>query len=161
LHQGFFGDLFSSCTQGVVINEKKALRRNLVQQLSALLDGAHELDHSEIIRTLAMALREEGHADTGNRIFVFSDMIENSAYLSGKDFFAAKDGKLIERLEHDGLLPDAWQADVRVFGIGRTGTPGNRTALPQDKLQKLTTFWTKYFAAGGGTLHMSQNLDLN
>jgi hypothetical protein len=158
---GFFGDLFSSCTEGVVINEKKALRRNLVQQMTTLLDGAHELDHSEIIRTLATALKEEGHADTENRIFVFSDMIENSAYLSGHDFFASGDGKLIERLERDSLLPAAWQADVRVFGIGRTGTPGNRTALPQDKLKKLTAFWTKYFAAGGGTLHMSPNLDLN
>jgi hypothetical protein len=158
---GFFGDLFSSCTEGVVINEKKALRRNLVQQLSTLLDSAHELDHSEIIRTLAMALKEEGHPNTENRIFVFSDMIENSTYLSGKDFFATKDATLIERLEHDDLLPAAWQADVRIFGIGRGGTPGSRTALPQQKLQKLTTFWTKYFAAGGGTLHMSQNLDLN
>jgi len=33
--------------------------------------------------------------------------------------------------------------------------------LAQAKLQKLTTFWTKYFAAGGGTLHMSQNLSLD
>lgn len=158
---GLFGDLFSSCTGGVVINERKVLARTVVERLSELLDSARELDHSEIIRTLSNALAEEGRDGRDNRIFVFSDMIENSQYLSGKDFFGAKDGAIIERLEHDGLLPKAWQAEVHVFGVGRTGTPGNRTVLPQEKLQKLTAFWTKYFAAGGATLHMSQNLSLN
>lgn len=158
---GPLGDLFSSCTQGVVINETKLLRRTLVEKLTGVLDSARELDHSEIIRTLTMALREEGRQNRENRIFVYSDMIENSTYLSGKDFFAAKDGAIIERLAKDNLLPEIWQANVRVFGFGRTGVPGQRTVLSQAKFEKLTDFWTKYFAAGGGTLHMSQNLTLD
>lgn len=158
---GLLGDLFSNCTAGIVINEKKLLARTVVERLSSLLESATELEHSEIIRTLTAALAEESRDGRDNRIFIYSDMIENSQYLSGKDFFAAKEGAIVDRLEHDGLLPKVWQADVHVFGMGRAGIPGSRTVLNQDKLQKLTTFWTKYFAAGGATVHMSQNLSLN
>ena len=157
---GVLGDLFSKCTAGVVINERKRLTRTVVDRLSALLDSARELDRSEIIRTLSESFQEEYRKERDNRIFIYSDMIENSKYLSGKDFFAAKDGAVIEKLERDGLIPEIWQAEVRVFGIGRAGDPANRAVLPQDRLQKLTAFWTKYFAAGGAILRMNQNLSL-
>lgn len=157
---GFLGDLFSTCTEGVAINERRLLTRTIVDRLSSLLASARELDQSEIIRTLTESLKEEYREKRPNRIFIYSDMIENSSYLSGKDFFAAGDGAVIERLEHDNLIPEIWDADVRVFGIGRIGIPGNRTVLTQDRLQKLTAFWTKFFAAGGARLQMHQNLSM-
>jgi hypothetical protein len=158
---GIFDDLFSTCTEGVVINEKKRMMRTFVVTLTGLLDSARELDQSEIIRTLTLSLREEYRRDRPNRVFVYSDMIENSTYLSGMDFFRAKDGPLIEQLERDGLVPSIWEAEVHIFGIGRTGITGDRSALPQERLNRLTSFWTKYFAAGGATVRLTQNLSLD
>jgi len=158
---GLYDVLFSSCTEGVVINEKKKMMRSVVIAITDMLDGAHELDKSEIIRTLTQTLREEYRRDRPNRIFIYSDLIENSQYLSGADFFRLKDSVLIEKIAQDGLVPAIWEADVRVFGVGRTGVPGERSALPQDRLNRLTGFWTKYFAAGGATVRMTQNLSLD
>lgn len=158
---GIFDDLFSTCTEGVVINEKKKLMRSIVVTLTGLLDSARELDQSEIVRTLTQSLREEYRQNRLNRIFIYSDMIENSTYLSGADFFRAKDGALIEQIARDGLVPSIWEAEVHIFGMGRTGIAGDRAALPQERLNKLTSFWTKYFAAGGATARMTQNLSLD
>lgn len=155
---GFFGDLFSDCTEGMVINERKRFAQSLVNTLQGLLASAKELDHSEIVRTLSAALVEEYRKGRTNRIYIYSDMIENSGYIRGRDFFAAKDGVLIDKIANDGLVPDIADADVRVFGTGRTGIAQDRAALDQERLKKLRDFWTKYFAAGGAPVQMYQNL---
>ncbi|MBZ0228484.1 MAG: hypothetical protein K8F58_08545 [Bauldia sp.] len=154
---GIFGDLFSDCTEGAAINDSKILRRRIVEVLASRLNRTTELPLSEIIRTLALSAPEEYRKNRQNVVFVFSDMIENSSYMPGREFLTADVGALIEKLSSSGLIPDLWQAEVHIFGLGRGGA-GNRNALPQDRLQKLTAFWTKYFAACGATAAMHQNL---
>ena len=63
---GFFADLFSSCTEGVVINEKKKLRADIRLAIAHRLDAATELPNSEIIRTISSSASEEYRA--GRRI---------------------------------------------------------------------------------------------
>lgn len=155
---GFLGDLFSGCTEGLMIEDTKALQRRIVDAIGGRLSTAtEELQYSEIVRTLGISAKEELRQGRRNLIYVFSDLIENSEYLPGGEFLTAPDGQLIEKLAAGNLLPDLWEAEVKVFGVGRDGTP-DRPALPQDKLQKVIGFWSMYFAACGATVTMQPNL---
>ncbi len=154
---GFLADLFSSCTEGVVINDKKRLRLAIRQTISQRVRQSVELPYSEIIRTLAMSAREEYRAGRSNTIYVFSDMIENSPYIGGRTFFSTLTDALLARVGKDGLIPDLAGANVHVFGFGRSGVVGDRHALPQGALTKLRAFWTGYFQAAGATLSLEQN----
>ena len=87
---GVFGDLFSGCTEGVVINDKRHLKQAVVQQLNDLLTNFVELPNSEIVRTLGLSAPSELRPGRTNRFYIFTDLIENSQYLSGKEFFTAK-----------------------------------------------------------------------
>lgn len=155
---GVLDDLFSDCTEGAVINDTKALRRQIVEALAPRLTGSTELAHSEIIRTIALSASEEFREGRTNAIYVFSDMIENSAYLAGADFFAADARKLVAKLADEKLIPNLMQASVGVFGIGRGGG-ADRAALSQERLMKLQEFWEMYFIAAGAEARLSQNLN--
>lgn len=155
---GFLADLFSDCTAGVVINDKKRLREAIRQTISQHVRRAVELPYSEIVRTLAMSAREEYRPRQSNAIYVFSDMIENSTYLSGRTFFSTRTDALLERIEKDHLIPDFSGATIHVFGFGRNGIAGDRHALSQDAIGKLRSFWTLYVQAAGATLSLEQNL---
>lgn len=156
--KGFFRDLFSNCTMGVVINERKRLRAAVKLTLHNRLKAARELPNSEIIRTISTAGKEEYRPDRQNQIYIFSDMIENSAYLSGRTFYSSEVQPLINRLKGDGLVPHLNGATVHVFGFGRTGVPSERAALDQEKLNRISAFWTAYFGAAGASLSMQQHL---
>jgi hypothetical protein len=156
--QGFFGDLFSDCTAGVIINDRKKLRASLRNTLAEHLRGASELPFSEIIRTISMSGPEEYRQGQDNRFYIFSDMIENSTYLSGKQFFATAAPALMARVKKDQLIPHLDGAEVHVFGFGRNGITGERKALPQEQLARLKAFWTSYFSAAGATFSLEQNL---
>ena len=156
--RGFFWDLFSSCTMGVVINERKKLRGAFKHALRSRLEAATELPKSEIIRTIATAAREEYRADRSNKIYIFSDMIENSDYLSGSDFRAGDAEKLMERLSGDGLVPRLTGASIHVFGFGRTGVTDVRAPLDQELVKRISGFWVAFFSAAGASLSLQQHL---
>ncbi len=156
-NQGFLDDLFSDCTEGVMINDRKKLKTRIVQTLQKLLANFVELPNSEIVRTLALSTAEEMRQNRRNRVFLFSDLIENSVYLPGKEFFSTRTKPLLAKLEADGLVPD-WQGTVvHVFGVGRSGKPG-RPPLDQPLLEKLTEFWRAYFDGAGATVSIQQSL---
>jgi hypothetical protein len=154
---GFLGDLFSDCTEGMMINAKKHLRDELVRQLRSLLENFVELPNSEIVRTIARTSSIELRPDRRNRFYLFTDLIENSVYLPGKQFFSEKNDVLLKRIAADGLVPNLGAVEVRVFGVGRGGTP-ERRVLEQQLLEKLLAFWEAYFAAAGTTVVIQQAL---
>ena len=53
--QGMLGDLFGSCTEGVMLNDRKHLRQEVVRQLQSLLANFTELPNSEIVRTIGLS----------------------------------------------------------------------------------------------------------
>ena len=152
------GDLFSGCTEGVVINDKKHLRQTVVQQLKDILTDFVELPNSEIVRTLGLSASSEFRAGRPNRFYIFTDLIENSQYLTGKTFFTTKNSVLLPRIAKDGLIPDLHGATVRIFGVGRGGNPGDRRPLDQALLEKLLGFWRGYFEAADATVTIQQAL---
>lgn len=160
--KGLIDDLFrSDCTEGAAINDRQHLRSQIVTQLRQLLDGFVELPYSAIAGTLAETGSLEYRRGRSNRIFIFSDLIENSPDIPGKDLFDSKAPILVERAEKRRMIPDLAEADVRVFGVGRSGKPG-RPPLPTELLLKLKDFWEAYFAKTGANLTIGQSLgDVN
>jgi hypothetical protein len=154
---GLLCDLFSDCTEGMLINDKKRLRGTIVQQLQALLDDFVELPNSEIVRTLAMSAPMEIRPGRANRFYLFTDLIENSLYMPGKDFFNEANGDLLAKVAADGLVPDLTGVEVRIFGVGRGGTAERRT-LDQPLLRKLQGFWLGYFEAAHTTATIQPSL---
>jgi hypothetical protein len=155
---GFLAELFGDCTEGVLINDRKHLQGAVVSRLKELLDNFVELPNSEIVRTVAMSSKMEYRDGRPNQLFIFSDLIENSLYLSGKEFFSLKNEALLLRIAADGLIPDLTGATVRIFGVGRGGNPGDRHPLDQQLLEKLYDFWEGYFAAAEATVTIQQEL---
>jgi hypothetical protein len=107
-----------------------------------------------------MVAAEEFAERRENRFYLFSDMIENSDYLSGKDFSRKPNEALIGKLEKDRLIPNLSGATVKVFGVGRGGS-AERAPLAQERLIKLQDFWTRFFAAAGASVTLTQNFGLS
>lgn len=160
--KGLLDDLFrSDCTEGAAINDRQHLRSEVVSQMRQLLNGFVELPYSAIVGTLAETGSIEYRRGRSNRIFIFSDLIENSPDIPGKDLFDNKTQTLVARAEKRRMVPELTGADVRVFGVGRSGKPG-RPPLPTDLLLKLKDFWEAYFARTGARLTIAQSLgDVN
>jgi hypothetical protein len=156
--KGFFGDLFSSdCTEGVAINDRNHLRDRVVATIENLLNSYSDLPYSAIVRTLALTANSEIKPGQSNRLFLFTDLLENSQYLPGRDFLNQPNDQLLTKVEGDRLVPDLHGAVVKVFGVGRSGLPG-RPPLAQPLLSKLMDFWTRYFAAAHATVSIQQAL---
>ncbi len=155
---GIFGDLFSGCTEGVMINDKKHLRDRIVRQLETLLANFVELPNSEIVRTIGLSAAGELRPGQPSRFYLFTDLIENSQYLPGKEFFTQKNDALLKRVAADGLVPNLQGAPVRIFGVGRGGNPGDRHPLDQALLKKLLDFWQRYFEAAHTSATIQQAL---
>lgn len=156
--QGFFGDLFSSaCTEGVAINDRNHLRDRVVAMVEKLLDSYSDLPYSAIVQTLALTANAEIKPDQSNRLFLFTDLLENSKYLPGRDFLNQPNAQLLSKIEGDRLVPDFHGAVIKVFGVGRSGLPG-RPPLDQPLLTKVMDFWTQYFAAAHATVAIQQAL---
>jgi len=156
--QGFFGDLFSSsCTEGVAINDRNHLRDRIVATVEKLLNSYSDLPYSAIVQTLALTANAEIRPDQPNRLFLFTDLLENSQYLPGRDFLNQPNAELLSRIEGDRLVPDFHGALIKVFGVGRSGLPG-RPPLDQHLLSKIMDFWTHYFTAAHATVAIQQAL---
>jgi hypothetical protein len=156
--KGFFEDLLNpDCTEGVMANDRKHLRTQVVQQMQSLLADFVELPYSDLAMTFAQTGSAEYRSGRPNRYYLFTDLIENSPNIPGKDFFSVKNDKLLAKLRSQGQLASLSGAEVRAFGVGRSGKPG-RPPLDPALLVKLTTFWTDYFAAAGATLRIQQSL---
>jgi hypothetical protein len=141
-----------------VISERKRLKSLIVAKLSEWMTQSTELKYSEIIRTLAMSATEEYRDGRNNNFYIFSDLIENSQYLSGTKFFATKNALILSDIASAKLVPNLRGATVAAFGVGRTGTPGDRKTLPQDRFEKLVDLWQTYFSRAGATLTVQQTL---
>jgi hypothetical protein len=151
--------LLGNCTEGLLRLETRHLRKQMADVLRARLETTADLPYSDILRTLnaTVAARTPGRH---LKLYVFSDMIENSEYVPGRDFWSTSPAKLNAKLVADGLMPDFSNTSIFAFGIGRGGS-GERKALPQPRMKALSQFWTAYFEqAGANSANLSEALTL-
>jgi hypothetical protein len=156
--KGFWEDLFSDCTGGLILNHKRILIADIRKKARERLDQFTELPFSDIVTTVALVSREELSGKKSAEIFLFSDLIENSPFMPGGEFLMLPNADLLKRVAENQLVPSLHGAKVQVFGVGRGGT-AERTALPIERLNKIMEFWTRLFTEGGsGGVSINQNL---
>lgn len=134
------------CNQGLIVNDTKRIKNEIVQSLGARLANFKEQPRSDIIRTISSLSREEAQRGGRKVLYVFSDLIENSDHMSGRTFFTTDTRRLIQYVKKYSLLASLDGVDVHVFGVGRDGTPA-RAPLNVAELQKIMDFWGAYFRA--------------
>lgn len=154
--RGFFEELVK-CSEGSIRADKEFVRRDILSALRTKLSTFEELKYSDIIRTISSVSVED--AQTGQRMMlhVYSDLIENSDYMSGAAFFYYSVPFKIEGLKKLKLIAQLKDAEVDVVGVGRAGT-ADRRPLTVGELAKVTDFWNAYFKESGATkVRISQN----
>ncbi len=146
---GLIDILLGSCTEGLLRVENRRLQSEVEVALRANLTATSDLPYSEILRTIsANAQLRNPHRHL--ELYVFSDLIENSEFIPGKEFWSTPARKLLARLSDTRLVPRLSDTTVHAFGMGRGGS-GERKALPPARMAILTGFWTAYFEAAGTT----------
>jgi hypothetical protein len=156
--KGFWEDLLSDCTGGLILNHKRILIADIRKTTRARLDNFTELPFSDIVSTVALVSREELTGKKETEVFLFSDLIENSPFMPGGEFLKLPNEDLFKRVSENQLVPQLSGAKVRVFGVGRGGT-AERAALPIEWLNKIEAFWSELFKEGGSaSVSISQNL---
>lgn len=156
--KGFWEDLLSDCTGGLILNHKRLLIAEMRDKTRARLDNFRELEFSDIVTTLALVSREELPGKKEAEVFLFCDLIENSPFMPGGEFLMLPNDGLLKRIHDNQLVPQFSGAKVHVFGVGRGGT-AERAALPVERLNKILAFWTSVFREGGATsVDINQNL---
>jgi len=154
----FWDELFSNCTGGLILNHKRALISEIRASVRGRLDQFKELEHSEIVGTIAQSAKEVLSPEQGAEVYIFSDLIENSEYIPGVAFREEPNETLIARIEADNFLPNLQGAAVKIFGVGRGGGE-ERAPLSVPRLNKLLDFWNTLFERSGATpVTISQNL---
>jgi hypothetical protein len=155
---GFWEELFSNCTGGLILNHKRILIAEIRSKARAKLDNFRELEHSDVIATISSASVEELSSNKQSEVYVFSDLIENSLFIPGKSFLSLPNQELEQQVIAAKLVPRLKGASVRVFGVGRGGT-AERTPLAISVLNKVMGFWEQLFKSAGATqVLISQNL---
>lgn len=154
---GWFDELIN-CNQGLIVNETKKAKHDIVEAFRAHLSTVTPRTRSDIARSLANISREDARPGGPNLIYIFSDMIENSDHVPGRQFFAVENKRLLAHMRKYGLVASLKGAEVHVFGFGRDGTDA-RNPLQIGTQQKLQEFWRAYFkAAGANLVEMGQNV---
>ena len=144
---GIWGKM-TRCNQGLIVADTRQIKRELVQALRGKLSDFKATKRSDIVRSISTITAEEMQRGDRRILYVFSDLIENSDYISGSWFFAADPKALVKYVRKFNLLAQLRGAEVHAFGIGRDGTP-QRGPLGVGSLQKLLSFWNAYFKESG------------
>jgi hypothetical protein len=159
-----WGDwLTSDCTSGLIRLKTNEQKRLIGSALRSRLSRSEELPTSEIVRTLTFDLNSVLKRGIRSRVYIFSDMIENSEFMPGKLFHSSKISDLIAKTVDNQLIPELNGSQVNVFGVGRGGNLG-RKPLPQPMLLHIKEFWTAFFKKAGvadGNIHIGESLSVN
>ena len=92
------------CNQGIIINDTKKVRQEVIQSLRVRLANFQEQRYSDLIRTLSTLSREEMQHGRRRILYVISDLIENSDYIPGKVFFTLETRKLMQIVKKYNLF---------------------------------------------------------
>jgi hypothetical protein len=134
--------IFFDITTPYDSQDKETLSEGIVGVVSHFKGG-------ELVSLRTIGVGKEEYQKSRNNIYiVFSDMIENSELFKGAEFMDANPQATLDRVSSLGFVPDLRDADVSVFGIGRSGGAG-RSPLPTNRMRNLVEFWSKYFRAAG------------
>jgi hypothetical protein len=136
------------CSELLSRQDVTDFNRTVLATAKNILESAKELPASDIVRTLSVDLRAE-KLDPSARIFIYSDLLENSAlekYSRVKYFKSPME--VLARAKSNNLVLSLNGASIRVFGFGRSHNL-LREDIDLALESRLRTFWEAYFREGG------------
>jgi len=146
------------CNDGAIRTDREGVYADIVESLRQRLAKFEETRHSDILRTVVLAAKEDAVQGRPLSLYIYSDLIENSDYLPGRKFFSTPVDRLIGQLRKDKLIAPIKNANVIAAGVGRGGTK-ERRPLGVAEQRKVTDFWTAYFKASGAkSVEVGQNI---
>ena len=146
------------CNDGAIRTDREGVYTDIVESLRQRLAKFEETRHSDIVRTVVLAAKEDAVEGRPLSLYIYSDLIENSDYLPGRKFFSTPVDRLISQLRKDKLIAPLKKANVQAAGVGRGGTK-DRRPLGVAEQQKVTEFWTAYFKeSGANSVEVGQNI---
>ena len=146
------------CNDGQIRTDRESVYEDIVGALRQRLSKFEEKRHSDIVRTVLLAAKEDAVNGHKLSLYIYSDLIENSDYLSGRKLFSTSVPQLIAMLQKDKLIPSLKDADVHVAGVGRVATK-DRRPLTVAEQRKVTDFWSAYFKLSGAeSIDIGQNI---
>ena len=146
------------CNDGAIRTDREGVYADIVESLRQRLAKFEETRHSDILRTVVLAAKEDAVQGRSLSLYIYSDLIENSDYLPGRKFFSTPVDRLIGQLRKDKLIAPLKNANVIAAGVGRGGTK-DRRPLGVAEQRKVTEFWTAYFKeSGANSVEVGQNM---
>lgn len=145
--EGFYNRL-TKCSDGIIRSDTDIVYQEILERLKNRLSKFEELKYSDIIRTLDTVAKEDARDSRPFALYIYSDLIENSDYLSGRAFFYYSTNFLIEGLKKLNLIAPLRNSEIRVAGVGRSDSVSRRP-LTINELNKVMEFWNAYFRESG------------
>lgn len=154
--QGVIGRLFDYA-DGAIRTDAERMRIEVIAALRARLSNFVELKYSDIVRTIFSISSDEPIVGRPFRLYIYSDLIENSDYFSPTYLFSYSTKRLLDGLKQYKLIAPMNDAEVWVAGVGRWDSR-DRRPLKVSELEKLKEFWDSYFRESGAKkISISQN----
>jgi len=149
--QGLMGWIRGSCKAMEARGDRARFQRMLAASGQNLLHSPMAFRHSDIAQTIMTVLQSNALPDRPvSRIFIFSDMLENSRELPWPAVLRTPARRLAESLHETGAQIRLKGVSIEVFGFGRSHDDA-RTPLSIKQRQTLVRFWDGYFGAFGAT----------
>jgi hypothetical protein len=146
------------CNDGAIRTDRESVYEDIVGSLRQRLSKFEEKRHSDIVRTVLLAAKEDAVDGRKLSLYIYSDLIENSDYLPSRKFLSTPVPRLIAMLQKDNLIPSLKDADVHIAGVGRAATK-DRRPLTVAEQRKVTEFWNAYFKlSGANSIDIGQNI---
>jgi hypothetical protein len=159
---GMLQSLFSDCSGARAKGDELRFKAELAKEIKDIVDTPESFARSDILLTLS-ALSDQyatrNASEKLSKLFVFSDLLENSELLPWPQVASPSTDHTLQRVKHAGALAKLNRAKVYVYGFGRLHDAARSSLTPQVR-QALLKFWRAYFSESGGTdIHIEQRLD--
>jgi hypothetical protein len=149
--QGALDSMMGGCSSMKALADERQFIGQLAQTLAPAVQGSASADHSAIMSTITQWTQAPPGGQPFSRIYIFSDMLENSQAVPWTEFRSMEPDVAMAQVEKYHLLPAVRGAEVRVVGFGRSHNPG-RPPLDPELDARLRAFWGDYFRAGGASV---------
>src|SRR5260370_40046107 len=107
------------CNDGAIRTDREGVYTDIVESLRQRLAKFEETRHSDIVRTVVLAAKEDAVEGRPLSLYIYSGLIENSDYLPGRKFFSTPVDRLISQLGIDELIEPHKNTNVQSAGVGR------------------------------------------
>ncbi|PZO53308.1 MAG: hypothetical protein DCF16_07520 [Alphaproteobacteria bacterium] len=144
----------NDCPRATIDSERQNFRRRLYRAIIPLLENAQDQPNSDITGTVFQMSAHHRFS----RIYIFSDMLENSQVLPWQNFSNRPASESLSAVQRSGFVPTLRGAEIQVVGFGLSHAR-SRAALTDAQDRTIRDFWRLYFEAAGAEISYRTAID--